>query len=136
MLPIPKTPTEETRSAAARVTAKTLIEEAEVEGDLEEIAADVAKHCRYHDGYQNAKALERAHWDCDMRIAEVLDHHSYNVDRAHEQVLADFQKEHDIKPPFPVGTVVKTKRGLGVIDGIYGHRAMSYLIKIDGEPKA
>lgn len=79
MIQIPKHPNEETRMAAARETAKLLIEEAEVEGDADEIAADIAKHCRFGDGFQMAKDLERAHWDCDMRIAEVLDGHSLRL---------------------------------------------------------
>lgn len=60
MIRIPKSPNEETRLAAAKETAKALIEDAGVEGDLEEIAADVAKHCRYGDGFQMAKDLEHA----------------------------------------------------------------------------
>ena len=98
MIPIPKHPNDETRLVAARTTAKALIEDAEVEGDVEEIAADVAKYCRYGDGYQMAKDLERARWDCDMRIAEVLDGHSHTVSRAHEEFLAGFQQEHGIEP--------------------------------------
>jgi hypothetical protein len=136
MIQIPKHPNDETRLAAARVTAKALIEDSEVEGDLEEIAADVAKHCRYGDGFQMAKDLERAHWDCDMRIAEVLDSHSHNLSRAHEEYLARFQQEHAIEPPFPVGTAVKTERGTGVIDRIYENRPMTYAIKMDDDPQA
>lgn len=136
MIQIPKHPNEETRLAAARMTAELLIEEAGVEGDVEEIAADVAKHCRYGDGFQMAKDLERAHWDCDMRIAEVLDGHSHRLDRAHEEFLVAFQKEHGIEPPLPVGTAVKTKRGNGIIDRIYEHRPMTYAIKMDEDEKA
>lgn len=136
MIQIPKHPNEETRLIAARKTAKDLISDAGVEGDVEEIAADVAKHCRYGDGFQMAKDLERAHWDCDMRIAEVLDGHSQNVDRAHEEFLAAFQKEHGIEPPLPIGTAVRTRRGTGIIDRIYEHRPMTYAIKMDDDAQA
>ncbi|MDB5309117.1 MAG: hypothetical protein JWO38_3319 [Gemmataceae bacterium] len=136
MIKIPKVPSDEVRFAAARVTAKALIDDAEVEGELEDIAADVAKHCRYGDGFRMARDLERAHWDCDMRIAEVLDSHSSNLDDAHQRFLVDFQKQHGVQPPFPVGTTVNTQHGHGVIDGIYEHRPMTYRIKMSGDQKA
>ena len=136
MIKIPKAPNEESRLAAAKETAEALIEEAGVEGDIEDIAADVAKHCRYGDGYQMAKDLERAHWDCDMRIAEVLDGHSRRLDRAHEQFLARFQQEHNIQPTLPIGAAVKTRHGMGIVDRIYEHRPMTYAVKLDGDEKA
>lgn len=113
-----------------------LIEEAGVEGDIDDIAKDVAAHCRYGDGYQMAKDLERAFWDCDMRIAEVLEGHSYRLDKAHEQFLTRFQQEHGVQPPFPIGTAVKTRRGTGIIDRIYEYRAMTYAVKMDDDEKA
>ena len=130
---IPKHPSDETQLVAARVTAQALIDDAGVEGDLEELATDVAKHCRYGDGYQMAKDLERAQWECDMRIAEVLDGHPFQVDRAHEAFLAKFQQAHGIQPPFPIGAAVKTRRGPGVIDRIYEHRPLTYAIKMDDD---
>ncbi len=133
MILIPKHPNEETRLAAARKTARTLIDEAGVEGDIEEIAADIAKHCQHGDGFQMAKDLESAYWDCDMRIAEVLDNHSHVLDRCHEEFLSRFQEQHAVQPPFPPGAVVRTRRGMGVIDRIDEHRPMTYAVKMDSD---
>ncbi len=136
MIKIPKHASDETRLIAARVIAVALKEDAEVDGDIEEIAADVAKHCRYGDGYQMARDLERAHWDCDMRIAEVLDGYSREIDKVHEEYLRTFAKENAIEPPLPVGAKVKTSRGTGVIDSVFVYRPLSYTVKMDGDAQA
>lgn len=75
-------------------------------------------------------------WDCDIRMAEALDGHSYNLSRAHEQFLAIFQKDHNIQPPLPVGAAVKTRHGTGIIDQIYERRPMTYTIKMDSDVEA
>lgn len=136
MIKIPKSPNDESRLSAARIIAQDLIDDAGLECDIEEIAADVAKYCRYGDGFQMAKDLEHFGWDCDMRIAEVLDNFSSIIDREHKKFLAKFAKDNAIEPPLPVSTAVKTSRGTGIITGIYEHRPLSYLVKMDGNLKA
>lgn len=136
MISIPKYANEETRMRAARIIALQLIGEAGVEGDLGEVAADIAKHCKYGDGFQMAKDLERAGWDCNLEIAEVLDGFGSVIDREHNKYLAQYAKDHSIEEPFPVGSLVNTCRGSGTITAIYEHRPLSYLVKIDGDARA
>ncbi|WP_145270249.1 hypothetical protein [Tautonia plasticadhaerens] len=136
MLEIPKSPNDETRLQAAIITAQTLIDEEGLSGKVEELAADIVRHCRSGDGYSMAKDLEKHGWDCDTAIAEILDSHQHTLARAHEDFLRGFQQTHNVQPPIPVGTCVKTRRGTGVIAEVYPHRPMSYAIKQDGDAQA
>ena len=78
--------------AAAKITAKTILEGPlwDIRNDpdiLNKIAKEIADVAKYEtDGYQMAYTLERDHyWECDFDIAEILDGHSFTLDKVVKQ---------------------------------------------------
>jgi len=131
MIAIPKEPNDDTRLIAAKITALALKNETQMTGNLDDIAKAVAKHCRDGDGFQMAKDLESAGWPCDTAAVDVLDCHPGILESEHHVFLRTFEKQHDVKPPYPLMTRVITAYGEGVIKAIYQFRPMTYRVKMD-----
>jgi len=138
MLEIPKTPTDEVIMAAAMITATELSGWGDVKiGDIGMAAKDIASVTTGYrqDGYELAKNLEaRKCWDINAQMVEVLDGHSHEVEKRHNEWLKNWLITTKTKPPLEVGTHVKFHMGqeTGVITGIYDHGPCKYLIKKDG----
>ena len=86
--------------AAAKITAKTILEGPlwdirNYPDILNKIAEEIVEVAKYEtDGYKMAYTLERDHyWECDFVIAEILDVHSFTLDK----VVKQYQDEWDAK---------------------------------------
>lgn len=98
--------------------------------DAEQVA-DVAKHWRgYMNGYELAKDLDTyCGWEIDVSDVEALDCMGSEVREIHRAACLTWEKEHDVQPPLPIGTM--TTRG--EITGISTYDAAAYLIRENGE---
>lgn len=120
---------------ARELAEARLIRASEVEESARDIAAlDVG---RYTDGFELAKRLEdRAGWDCNFAMAEVLDGYS---GAWREEITAEekrWAERNDVKPPLPDGTRITFDPDgqRGVIIRVYPYGVASFLVKVDGEP--
>lgn len=97
----------------------------------EDNVADIVKFYRINmDGYELAKRLEsHAGWDITVFDVDALDCIDSVVHDILRMAGLQWEKECDIQPPLPVGTM--TTRG--EITGIYEHEAACYLIRENGE---
>lgn len=97
---------------------------------------DIAKHAGSRDdGYTIAKALDSyCSWDCDFRIAEVLDGFGSACDGFIGQAEKDWAARTNPQPPLPIGARIKMSRGrFGIVDGISSHNTASYAVKVEGD---
>jgi hypothetical protein len=84
------------------------------------------------DGYELGKELEKWHWwDVGRGDIDTLDEVEMNVNDALKLAEEQWIKENNIQPPYPVGAVVecKSRRRIGVIDGVCNYSPGCYLIK-------
>lgn len=97
----------------------------------EDNVTDIVKFYRNNmDGYKLAKRLESyAGWDITVSDVDALDCIDSMVHDILRLAGLQWEKECDIQPPLPVGTM--TTRG--EITGIYEHEAACYLIRENGE---
>lgn len=114
--------------------AKRLAEDSTVihgDDEQEEYAKDIAKEYRYGmDGYQLASNLERNHMYLPtVGMVEELDNMEYFVDEIHSEACKKWADWCNIKPPFPVGTIISK----GEITGISDRHVASYLVKPIGQ---
>lgn len=89
----------------------------------------------YYDGYELMKEMEyAANWEGHLELANTLDHLSIYVDSAYKKYLAQWVKDNNIQPPYPVGHKFKYKEKQAVITEIYSNRPYSYCVQFfDGE---
>lgn len=102
---------------------------------MAEHADDIANEYDYPmDGFELCKKLDRwLGWDSTREDMDTLD----GMDSAVRELLEAAEKEwfeqHNIQPPYAIGTKVNLGRGdTGEITGIYGRGHGKYLVKIDG----
>lgn len=102
------------------------------ENQVDELADAITKCYSPHDnGYDLTKKLEEhiLHgFNFDSMFVESMDFMDSNVDELHEEECKQWVKDHDIKPPLPIGTLIKE----GEITGIYTFRSACYLVKLYG----
>lgn len=81
---------------------------------------------QHMNGYQLAKQLESdcALFDVDAEVVETLDSFGHEVDRLLTDLEKQWEHEHQVQPPHPIGTVLTD----GPITGIYEHEAATYLV--------
>lgn len=98
-------------------------------------AATIAEHYSHPmDGYELAKQLDKwAYWDVSREDMETLDEMEMLVRDAHSKAEKEWVEQYSIEPPFPVGTFVETRRGVGQIDGISSHSPACYEVKPKGQ---
>ena len=77
-------------------------------------------------GYALARALEDnfALIDPDVDAVEVLDSFSFEVDQLLNDQCAQWERDNNVQPPYPIGTQLKQ----GLITGIHEHDAATYLV--------
>lgn len=99
-------------------------------GDVDDIV-DAYQHPM--DGYELGKALEREScWDIQRDDIDVLDEVGMNARRLLKEQEADWVRDNNIQPPYPVGTRVQTPhRGTGVIDAIDDYSPGCFLVVPD-----
>ncbi|MBZ9600699.1 hypothetical protein [Phyllobacterium chamaecytisi] len=131
---------DEMRLAAAAVIAARLVKAGHIEANaVDQHANDLAQYGGDSaDGYELAKDLDRrAHWDCNLDMASILDGYSYEISIEVEKAQKAWAVENNIQPPLPIGARVsiKTFKGdaQGTIDGVYEYGPAKYTVKLDGE---
>lgn len=79
-----------------------------------DLLRDLCAAIRYNDdGYDRAKELERAGYDPDSQLVELLE--GVDLWGAESRAVAEWVKQFDVKPPFPVGTIVEIESATGEI---------------------
>jgi hypothetical protein len=137
--PRPTRLTAEGRLKAAITIARELAEARLIEAsEVEESARDIAalEAGRFADGFEVAKRLEdRAGWDCNFAMAEVLDGYGHACGREIEAEERRWAERNDVQPPLPDGTRIlfAPRDERGVIEGVSTSRAASFLVRVDGE---
>lgn len=83
-------------------------------------AVHILREYRYPmDGFELAKELIRDHIDVDRDDIDELDNIDYEVRRQVDEAVREWVKQHDIKPPLPLGTKVMDRyRGEFTIEEI------------------
>ena len=126
--------TYEQKLEPARIVARRLIEHGVFQpNELNDITKDIAKWAERHmDGYEIANRLERyAGWECDLDIAEILDHYP----REEYEALIKIKKQWVLENPqdgLLLNTRVMTSKGTGTIISV--HQEMyEYTVKLDTE---
>lgn len=113
---------------AAKLTAKQTSNIDDDERD--DLERDIIKaYCYLMDGFQLAKYMEDYGWVVDTIFVEDMDSMDNYVRQVHQREQFKWEKEFDIKPPYPVGT--KTTKG--EITGISEYGAAQYKIKPYGQ---
>lgn len=104
--------------------------------DPEEVKAitdacgELFRYRRYVDGYELARHLDdRCGWDMDADTVERLDNVQYRVREEHDRRCWAWVREHNIQPPFPVGTVIKE----GTITGVSKHSPATFEVLMPGD---
>ncbi len=112
------------------------------EFDLVDLAFDIAEAhgtSMLMDGYELAKKLEdHFNWQIDAQTVASLDDVSVYMRKRLQEEERLWVKNHNIQPPFAIGTVVVCRHGgilVGTITGIAEHEPAAYLIQIPGEPE-
>ena len=132
----PDRPTPEMKREAALIVAKSLINGGGFGKDdtPEDLADDIVKasgRCFGHDGYELGKALEsHSGWSVDSSIVEELETFYYECDTLVHAAEKQWGAENPMQPPLPIGAVIKTSGGVGVIDHIYEHIPACYAVKV------
>lgn len=122
--PRPTRLTAEGRLKAAITIARELAEARLIEAsEVEESARDIAalEAGRFADGFEVAKRLEdRAGWDCNFAMAEVLDGYGHACGREIEAEERRWAERNDVQPPLPDGTRIlfAPRDERGVIEGV------------------
>lgn len=137
--PRPKFSPQIARLAAAEVVGE-LIEARHLQEDQRGDATDdIARYAggRYSDGYAIAKRLDdRAGWDCNFEMAEILNGLSSTISHHIRQAEELWAARTSPQPPYPIGTRVRLSCGeTGTLDGVYDHGAAQYTVKIDGDER-
>lgn len=89
----------------------------------------IAVYRPYMNGYAIAKELEdKRGWSITASDVEVLDSFEIDVRELHRQACIAWEREHAVKPPFPIGTVILQ----GQITGISDREPATYLVKEHG----
>jgi polyhydroxyalkanoate synthesis regulator phasin len=128
----------------AAIAAQSVVEDLVKDGHIKpeeagDSVSDIAKHGRQNmDGYELAKTLDdRAYWDCDFQMCEILDGFGWAARAAIEQAQKEWFTRTSPNPPFEIGARVKLRRGeTGIIDAIYEHGPAQYCVKIDGDERS
>jgi hypothetical protein len=111
----------------------------EPETDIDEAAAQLAKHGRSHsDGYELARALDsHCGWFPNAEMVEELDNFAWLARNELEKAEKDWATTNAIQPPLPDGTRVRLRSGeTGVIDRVYEYGAARYAIILDGDARS
>lgn len=105
---------------------------------FEEGARDIAEAGYIgSDGYELAKALERAGWDITREDIETLDEYSWNLRDELKKAETAWADGNNIQPPLSIGTRITGKRDEGgEITGICEHCPASYLVRLDSNTSA
>ncbi|OAM27768.1 hypothetical protein A7P96_01195 [Eikenella sp. NML03-A-027] len=105
-------------------------------------AADDLAMCgdEYWDGYELAKHLEyHAGWDITSDIVEELEDYHIYIDRFLLREEKKWAEEHQIQPPFPIGSRVRVPYGFervtATITALYAYEPARYLVKRDEQPE-
>lgn len=113
--------------------ARRVVAEMDTNEDCDELAEAIARHGGLTgDGFELGKDLERDGYLVDFQMTEELDCFSSTLRRILGEAESAWATEHNIQPPYPVGTETTE----GVIAGISQHDAACYLIKPYGQDDA
>lgn len=81
--------------------------------DEEDAIHSVSEAIRYDDdGYDVCRNLDNDGWDCDAQMVEIMDNAGFYKSRYHDGLVAEWVKDNNIAPPFPLGTKVRFTRGM------------------------
>lgn len=87
-------------------------------------------YCPGMGGYELARELDDDHgWRIDSHMVDELEVMGHMVDEQLMAAEAKWHKEHNIQPPYPVGTMIAE----GEITSIYEHSPARYLVKTHGQ---
>jgi hypothetical protein len=109
---------------AAEKLADAMIADGSLDGDREEVVADLAdvlKDGHHDDGYQLARSLESYHcWSPNTGIVEHLDMAWHYVNEAHRKSVKEWVDANGIKADRKVGDPVRIRDGRKpeLIDGV------------------
>ena len=110
--------------------------------DLVDLAFDIAEAhgtSMLMDDYELAKKLEdHFNWQINAQTVASLDDVSVYMRKRLREEERLWVKNHNIQPPFAIGTVVMFQHGgmfAGTITGISEHEPATYLIQKPGEPE-
>ena len=121
----PKVTDEMIKTAARKVAENT--SHVSNKEDLAEAIADVYE--THMDGFEIGKALDSEGWSVNTMMVDDLDCMDGNIREIHREVCKRWEVENDIKPPLPIGSIIKE----GEITGSYEHEAASYAVKEIGQ---
>lgn len=125
MHPMDQYPKRPRATDAMRLEAATVIE-ARLGSRYQGIATDLATiDGEWMDGYEICKELEsNFYYDGDLMLAQELDCYGSEIRKLREDAEKAWADEHNIQPPYPIGTRIRE----GVITGVYSHGAAKYLV--------
>lgn len=99
------------------------------EAEAHDLASAYASGVRC--GFKLGVALDRKGWDIDAPMVDDLDGFDVDVRKRHRDLCRTWAAQHDIQPPYPIGTMLVQ----GEITGISTHDPAHYEVRCPGDPE-